>query len=337
MKTILRIGIIMVLCALAFLFGYSLPAFAIDDPDDAPSIESTYIYRNCLETGDMLAFILENTPYATAPTDYTYPEAYTWSFLDTDGTTELAQSQGYAYNDYGYGYNVIGFYFDADDAPAWNQAYQFKLAQLPSAFDAPEQWIFDITSPGYSSLNATTDVKIDIAAKILLLAADLDNKWGLDVDYSLVSQTETGNVLSVYGEAFFRGALYGCQAYAPNAFQLVIENISSDYLDDRTWTDEYSTNLSSQYAGTDFGTGMDAGNTGLETSYNLFGLLITFLVVGVLVGLALMISADWWGSLAVGTAPLVIFTRMGMFGMGELALVAAVGWLFISAKIWKVI
>lgn len=315
----------------------SSPVLAIDDPDDTPTIQNTYIYRNCIETGDYLAIILENTPYDTSPTDYTYPEAYTWSLLDTDGSTEIGQAQGHAYNDYGYGYNVIGFYFSADEAPEWDQAYKFRLAQTPSAFDAPQQWIFDITSPGYSTLNATSDVKIDIAAKILLIASDLDNKWGLDVDYSLVSQTETGDVLSIYGEAFFRGALYGCQAYAPNAFQLVIENISDDYLSDREWNTEYSTNLSQQHSGTSFGDAMDAGNQGLGTDYNLFGLLITLVVLGVLWGGCVMISGDWWGSIAICSGPLVIFTRMGMFGMGELALIAAIGWLWISGKIWKVI
>jgi pilus assembly protein TadC len=51
----------------------------------------------------------------------------------------------------------------------------------------------------------------------------------------------------------------------------------------------------------------------------------------------LVVGGDWWGSFSGSIGPLVIFTRMGLFGMGELALIAALGWLFLSAKVWKVI
>ena len=331
-----HLTIIMAVAMLA-IFLIASSTYAIGLPSSTPAIINKYVYQHVLEPDDMLVIIYENAPYATIPPDYDYSEAFIWRFIDTDGTTELAQAVGYDYNDSGYGYTVIGFYFPPDDAPDWGLTYYLNLSGTPSAFASPPEYTYQITASDYSALTDTDDVKTDIAARILLMAADLNNKWGLTVDYSLLSETETGSVLSIYGEAFFRGALYGLQAYAPDAFRLIINNISSEALADRTWNPEYSENLTTQHAGTDIDTGMAAGNDFLGVSYNLFGMLITLVVLGGLAMAGLYVGGDWWGSLGNCVTPAVILTRMGVFGMGELALVAAVGWLFFSAKTWKVI
>jgi hypothetical protein len=308
--------------------------YAIDEPDSTPVIMEKYCYRNILETGDFFLMIYENTPYATTP-DTDYSEAFVWRFMDTDGTSELAQALGYDYNDNGYGYNVIAFYFDADSAPTWGQNYFITLSGTPSAFTEPPQYTYSIEASDYSSLTDSDAVKAAIASQIIYFANDLDNKWGLSTDYSLLLEIETGTVLSICGEAFFRGAIYGVQALAPIAFRLIINNTVPD---DREWDTSYVTKLKSQHSGTYIEPAMEAGEDFLDVDYNLMG------IIGILAVCVLLIIANWyigggniWRGAIESASPLVIASRMGIFGLGELGLVAALCWLYVSAKVWKMI
>lgn len=169
-----------VLIALILILGLGSMAYAIDNPDSTPTIEDMDIYRNVLETGDMFILIKENTPYATPPSDYAYDDAYIWRLYDTDGTTELAQSTGYAYHENGYGYNVIGFYLDADDAPTWEQSYIIKLSGTPAAFESPESpptYTYNVELSDYSALTVTQEVLDAISVRVLDIATDLNGEW----------------------------------------------------------------------------------------------------------------------------------------------------------------
>jgi hypothetical protein len=326
--------------ALLLMFVIAAPAFAIALPDSTPQVIGKWVWQSVIDPGDILIIIYENTPYATPPaTDYS--EAFTWEFMNTTGNVSLGWSDGYDYNDKGYGYNVIGIYFSAAEVVSkgiiWGDSYYLKLNGSPVAFADPPQYIYQITASDYTTLTDPDEIQIEIEDRITQIAADLDNKWGLGLSYSLIDQSETGIVLSIYGEAFFRGALYGIQSYAPDLFRVVISNIDSSSLSDRSWSDNYSSNLTTQYAGTDIETGMNAGNDFLDVSYNLFGLIITLAIMAIIVIASLIIGGDWWGSFVGCIAPAVICTRLGLFGMGELALIAAICWLFLSAKVWKII
>ncbi len=340
MKTSIRLTIAF-LVGLMMLFFISYAAFAIDPPDNTPTIINKWVWRHVLETDDMLIIIYENTPYDTAPEDISYSEAFVWQLQDYFffgmDRYEHGEAVGYNYNDNGYGYNVIDFYFPASDDMNWNEIYYIKLTGTPYAFDEPPEYAFQLTSADYSLLTEPDEIEKDIESKILWLANELDNKWGLTADYSLLEQSELGTILSIYGESFFRGALYGLQAYAPDIFRLVIGNIDSSMLTDRTWTDAYSENLTTQYPGSNIDTGMQAGNDFLDVDYNLFGMLLTLGLIALIAVACLMIGGDWWGSIAGSIAPMVICARLGLFGMGELALVTALCWLFFSAKMWKLI
>lgn len=333
MKT-LRIRFILIPIAITISLLIGTPVYAIDLPDSTPNVESIYCYRNVLETGDFFAIFYENTPYASEP-DIGYSEAFIWRFMDTDGETELAQSLGYNYHDSGYGYNVICFYFDAEEAPDWEQIYFLTLSGTPSAFESPPTYTYSIESGDYSSLTVSDEVKTEIAAQVLRLATDLDNKWGLSASNSLLLETETGTVLSIYGEAFFRGAIYGIQAIAPASFRLIINTVITD---ERTWTTTYVTELEAQNAESYIGPAIEAGERLLDVDYNLMG------IIGIFLMCALIVGTHWWlsgGNLWKGAieccSPLVIATRMGVFGLGELGTIAAISWLYASAKLWKII
>lgn len=321
-----------IIIAIIAIFSLATPAYAIDLPDSTPEVESINCYRNLLETGDFLIVVYENTPYTTTP-DIDYGDAFIWRLFDTDGTTELAQATGYDYNEAGYGYNLISFYFSASEAPTWGQQYYLRLSGTPSAFPSPPEYNYQIETTDYSSFTESADVEAELTAHILNLAQDLDNKWGLEDAYSLLLEIETGTVLSIYGEAFFRGAIYGCQALAPQVFRLVINEVDTD---PRAWTDEYSENLSTQYAGTWVEGTIDAGGDLFGVDYNLLGIIIMLLFcVGVIIA-NIAIGGDQWGGFIDAAVVLVIAARIGFYGLGELALVAAICWLYISARLWKV-
>ena len=323
------IGIVM-LCFLAM----ALPVLAyIAEPDSTPTVEDIWCYRNVLETGDFLIIVYENTPYASIP-DIDYSDAFVWRWMDTDHSTELAQAVGYDYHDNGYGYNIISFYLDASETPIWGLGYYLTLSGTPSNFEDELKYTYSIEANSYSSLTDSSEVKAAIANQILTIAKDLDNKWNLDTDSSLISESETGTVLSLYGQAFFRGAIYGVQSMAPGAFPLIIDDITAT---DRTWSTDYVDLLVAQYSGTYIETALTAGESLLAVDYNLMGILL-------ILGLCLtVILANWylsggnlWKGFIDATPPLVIGARMALFGIGELGLLAAICWLYVSGKMWRI-
>lgn len=322
----------MFLLAVLALTVFAGPVYATDLPDSSPTLDGIQIYRNVLEDDDMFIFIKEDTPYASPPTT-DYDEAFIWQLYDTTDTIELARAVGYAYNDYGYNENIIGFYFAADDAPAWGGAYYLKLTGTPIAFSTPPVYQFPIESGDYSSLTDQDDVQIAISNQVIEWAEDLNSEWGLDPDDYLTASGQTTQSLSLEGETFFRGAVYGIQSLAPYAFQLVTLNVTNT---ERTWTDNYTTNLLTMYDGTYLDTAMDDANTGLGADYNLAGIIGLIVMMGILVGACVYVGGDIWGSMVIASGPLVIGGRLAMIGLGELGFVAAMMWLFISGKIWKV-
>ena len=327
------------LLALTAIMLTASPVLAISNPDSTPVVEDVFIYRNLLETGDWLIVVYENTPYASVPTDFTYPQAFIWRLIDTDGTTELAQALGYTYNDDGYGWNVIGFYLNASNVTAlglsWGDALSLRLSGTPAAFASPPTYTYNIPSSAYTSLTTAADNRASLAAQILLIAASLDVNWGLSATTSLLADYETGSFLSIYGQAFFRGAIYGIQGLAPAAFPVVIENINTD---PRLFSDNYSAALAAQLAGQSLGNAFAAGEDFLDVDYNLLGLIILMAICfGLIIANWMIGGGNLWKGLVDSGAALVILPFMGVIGLGVTGLIAAVCWIYNSLKWWRMI
>jgi len=315
------------------LLSFSTTALAIDLPDETPEVESIWAYRNILETADMLVIVYENTPYATTP-NMTYSEAFIWKIYDTDGSTELGYALTSDYHDLGYGYNVISFYFSADDAVTWGEYYYIRLKGLGAAFESPPTYTFQMAAGDYSALTDQDEVREEIAHRIMYLASWLNNEWDLDSDEKLTAEYEIGTRLSVEGQAFFRQAIYGSQAMAPTVFPLYYSGVTDE---DRTWTDAYVATLEAQHTGTDLGAAITEGEVLLDADYNMMGFLIVLVLVIMLIfGHWYLGSGNRWTGLVESAPVLVIGGRMALLGLGELGLVAAICLLYISGRIWKV-
>lgn len=324
-----------ILAGVTLIIQNVLPAYALMQlPDTDPSITELHIYRNVLEQNDFFVFFLENTTYNTTSSLSPYSQAYTWHFTATNGTS-YGDAIGYDFNDNGYGYNVIGFYWDNSTAPAWGQAYQLVMEGTAGLFTSTPTYTFDVlasnvTGNPYSA--TTANVTVEISNQVLEWAQFLDREWALATAYRLMGD---GDYLSAQGSIFFSGAVYGMQGLAPEAFEVIISAIDAA---DRTWGNSYVTALQNMYAGTYMATAITSGQSFFNVSYNLLGLILVLAVCVVI------IIANWMlagGFVLRGfiecAAPLVILSRVGMIGFGEMALIVAVCWIYLAARMWRII
>ena len=302
------------------------------DPDSTPTVEIGF-YRNLLETGDVLCVIYANIPYASTP-DAPVNEAFIWRLIDTDGTTELGQDVGYPYVDSGYGYNVYSMYFSASDNLTWEANYTVRLSGNPAVFDDPPVYNFPVDSSDYSSITDSYLAQVDLGIRLIAIANTLDVEWGLGASYSLLYESEVGTVLSIYGEAFFRNAIYGLQALCPMIFRFAVGDVE---VTDRTFTEEYATNLSTQYAGTWVATAQAGGAALAGTSYDWMTVMmcIVISVLAIFGGMALA-AGDFWSGAVDGSIVLVACSRLGFFELAAVCLIVGMCWVYISGKLWSV-
>lgn len=313
------------------LIGYALPVYADQaDPDSTPTVEQINVYRNLLETGDKFYLIYANIPYSAPLPDATEPEAFIWQLIGTDNSTVLGQATGYAYNDSGYGYNVYGMYFDSTENVTWNSLYQIKLVGNPAIFDTPKEYYYPLALSDYTTLTTTADNQASLAARIINLAGQLDIRWALTATYSLLYEAEGSTVLSIFGEAFFRGAIYGVQALAPAAFRMVVSDIDAE---DRTWTSGYSDNLSSQFSGTWIEPAKTGGGTLFGVGYDLTSIIITFICCVLLIVGNMKLTNDAWNACIDIAIVLVCFPRIDMIPLSFTALICALFIMYEGTKV----
>jgi hypothetical protein len=329
-----------ILLTIVLTIGLSLfsasPCYATDLPDSNPTAEDINVYRNLLETGDELILIYHNLPYATTPDEPIW-QTFMWRLYKTDNVTEIGTVLPYSFNDNGYGYNLSSMYFSAAEVAAanitWGQGLPLRLSGNPVTFTTPPIYNFNLSSGDYSTLTTSADVRAELAARILAIAKNLDTRWALGSAYSMVQETETGTVLSIYGEALFRGAIYGLQGLCPNVFAYVVSDMD---LTPRTWSTTYIDVLKNQYSGTWVDTAKNALDALFGTSYSLAWLMISLIIAIVVLIFGVMVSGDAWLGIMDALVVLILATRLGFFDLGYLGLMAAIAVMYVSARIWGV-
>lgn len=328
MKKLLRATI-----AALIIFLFAFPAgIALADqanPDSTPTA-TTYVFRNLIESGDQLYVVYANIPYAATPTELE-SDAFIWRLIDTDGTSVLGQTTGYPFNDSGYGYNVYSFYFSSAEAPTWDQAYTVRLTGNPAIFDTPPTYDYTLDSGDFSSAASDTPTqRTELGNRIILMAQNLDIQWGLTTTTTLLSETETGTVLSINGEAFFRNAILGLQAMAPQIFSFESGTVSNT---DRTWSSAYATNISTQYAGTWVGTAQSAGASFFGKSYDLISIIIILAAVIAAIAANFWIAKSAWLGMIDGSVVAVLLSR-AIYEPTYVAFIGGIMSLYVSAKVW---
>ncbi len=314
----------------ALVLGVVSPASAITNPDSTPTIGRIKAYRNLLATNDMLLVIEANIPYSTNTTpNETVSQAFIWRLFNAAGTVELGTAIGYAYTNKGYGYNVYAMYWSNTTAPAWGVAYPLHLEGNPGLFASPPVYNYQVSTADYSGNTTTSLVQAELKKDIIDIATDLNNQWNLGLDHSLVISAEGGQYLSLYGEDFFRGAVYGIQALAPTLFRYAV---GSANVTDRTWTLTYATSVETQYVGTWVDTAKAAGNAFFGTDYDLMTIVLVLAICAGLFVAQIMVGGDFWDGLGDSTMWLIVAARLGLYAFGFLGLLAAITVIFLG--IW---
>ncbi len=321
---LIRIGLSLTAILVIVLLNASPVLANTANPDSSVAPPTISVYRNLLETGDRLFLIYANIPY-TVPPSTPVTATFIWRLFDTDNTSELGQTVGSVYQNSGYGYNLYSLYFSAADNITWGETYPIRLSGNPVVFSSPPEYNFQVNVSDYKAL-LTQDIEGDLRA----LAADLDRRWGLTTSTSLLTQSEAGTVLSIRGENFFRAAIYGVQAFAPGIFSFVIKDVD---IADRTWDTEYSSNLTSQWAGTWIETSQEAYKAMFGKDYDLVSFGMVFLMVVGIVIADVSLTSNIWGGLIDAALVMVLGARLSLYPPGFLGLIAAIAIIYLGIKL----
>jgi hypothetical protein len=328
------------LLAVLPIMGIAAQARAdIAQPDSAPTIVSLAIYRDLLEPNDRLFRIYANIPYAHVPVgsdNATVPvsSAYLWRLMD--GTNDLGSNTGYVFYNYGYGYNVFSLYFDNVTSITWEGAYTLQLiGTTPGFTTTTPTWSFTIPASAWSTDSDQADEQAALTADVLSLSAKLDSKWSLDINTTLLTQSDTGAKLSMQGEYFWNGAIPGLQGMAPKAYSVELIQINTTT---RTWSADYTNDLGSQWAITEpwLATAQQGGADFFSLNWDLLSTILVFGIATALVLGNIALTQDGWNGL-LDCAIWVIFAgRMGLYGLAFLGLIEAIAVIWISYKIWGI-
>ena len=183
------------IAALAIVLGVSTLLFvpvvyAVDNPDNL-QITSAQVYRDLVETGDLLMLAEYNIEYATTPVD-----SADINFLTRllQSNTTLGTNVPYPFNTEGYGQGAVSIYLSQTETEAsgftdssgvysaWPIAgLTVKLEGNPTVFTSPEDFVWGLTSGDYSSGEGQAVNQFQLSSEVLRIAARLQAAWGIDL------------------------------------------------------------------------------------------------------------------------------------------------------------
>jgi len=242
-KLLGKIGTILVPVVITMAFC-GIMVLAADPPSDTPTISNVKVNTYLLKTGDVLIYGDYDIPYDNPgeqpPADSTY------ILRLMDGDEEIGMITPYVYFDNGYNLGVFAFYLES--GIVWETPYIIRISQNPAVFPSPESWDYVMQASAYTSATTHGDNQTELALNIILAAQRLEVAYPA---YTLLEPSAGGTVLSnPAGENYFRGAIYGIQAMAPDLF--LVQLVASDN-EAREWTtdqfDEYAERFSTMWVG----------------------------------------------------------------------------------------
>jgi len=232
-----RLLISIILAVLVVLLT-AIPVLAINQPDDDPYIMAVYVYEDLLQDGDMGVFVDYLIDYTDAgtPTEIV-TESYLVSFIDTDGTTQIATVAPYTYigagyTDKGYQRGMAWIYISASDV----NTYLIDSANIAShkvwlmgnptvesgwAGDPPK------TTADIDYWQTTGDSSTLLAIRVLTFAEILNTAWSIE----MVEGTVLGSRLTTAGESYFEGVIANLRIIAPSCFAISTVQQTQEDLD----------------------------------------------------------------------------------------------------------
>lgn len=311
------LGIVALVVVLSLVVPY--PAMAMAEPTSV-TLYDIEIFQDLIYEGDFLAIVPYNIDFETQPDD-DIDETFVFRMMSTDGTEQVGSVLAYPRYYGGYGKGIVSFYFSENTT--WESAYIFRVQQNPAYYPTPQYWDFQVGASDYSSGD---DQAAELRARILDVATELGNEWDVD----LKSTSDTGVVLSTYGELYFIDAIPAIQTMCPQLFQIRI--VSPTYTK-RSWTYTLAEAMRTKYDGTvigDFMTGY-AGLFSMETN-------LAMNVLSVIIFAAVIVLSTWkfkgntMSAFMDGYAVLILLMLNGFISMILVGLMA-----FLSGAVGAVV
>lgn len=319
-RTIKRIAAATLATGILLIFLPPLVVLAAEpNPPDDIAIKSVCVTSNITEAGDFVLAFHYRIHYDGDEPDEAADELFIFSLIDADGETELGAVLPYPYYPLsGYDQGVSGFFFDATDAPDWEEEYILRIAGNPGKFASPPEVNYYMASTDYYDSGNQTENQEYLGDYIIAKAKLLTINW----DITLVTDTDAGTVLSETGESYFRSAIPGLQVMCPDIFWIRATPPEFEY---REWGEEQATTYIERYEDTWVGDALD--DTG-----DLFGVERTLITGGfILAAMAtvMVVSQVRFTTTTPGLiAGGIIFLCGSVMGFVHMAMMAIVAILF---------
>jgi len=306
--TLLPVGIFLALV---------IPVFATAPPISTPSVSDVKANINLIEDGDVLIYGLYNLPYDVLdlPEDDA-SKTYLLCLIDTDGATHLGTVTPFPQFDSGYNKGVFGFHFSAADNLTTDQSYIIRISQNPAFFDDPQSYNYDMSLSAWTDATTQEQNQLELILNIIALAEELETEH----EVTLLESSVGGTVLSdPTGERYFRGAIYGIQAMAPELF--LVQSLTWD-TDDQEWETTEFDSYGSRFSGYFIGTASDntSATFGLDTP-TFMGLIFALpIILGAVIVSSIKFKKAEPGYL-VSALVLILVALMGWIEIALFALV----------------
>jgi len=320
---------------LIFLVTFS-GAFAADpsDPDDYTIID-VKVFRNLIETGDILLIAEYNIAYDPTPDD----DARAWWLFRVlnDDTLDIGRSLPYSYGQNGYQYGITSMYWDADSdvIPAWNEALQFRIEPNPTAWDDPPDAVtYTLTAADYGDDTSQDENQAALSDWVFDVVGQIEINW--DVSGELITITGAGPVLTAAGQHYVLGAVPGSNWMCPDLF--AVKDIDLD-TDPETWEHERDEETQEQFEDTmidDFKTLLVDVLGGHFHPFLILGVILFILIV-----VLFFFSFAWFGSTepAYVMVPVLVwywskmsFAPWAIFGILCFGCAIYTGWLWLGKQ-----
>lgn len=283
---------IIVLAVLAVTLLVASPVLAyLSPPSSAMSIQSVRVFRNLAVDGDVGVFFHYRVPYDTPPTEASATDSIAFRFYDTDGVTVLASNVPYVFALFetnGYGDGASMFYFSDNLSITWDAAHKITIEGLPAYYDPiPSPAVYLLTSADFSDAVTQAANRAELYTYIIGICDTFKTIYS---DVILKSSTDSGVVLSEYGESYFRSAVLGIQNMCPQLF------FAQSYIPLVMAVEPYDLSLPETYAvrlvGTDFYRGAD--RLGDEIGVTAHFMFAIFTFAGA-IGVCIFTMRKGWG------------------------------------------
>lgn len=303
------------LLAAAIILLSLLPLTVLADPDvpDALEVRSVIACHDLLEEDDMAVAVHYNIDYSVTgePSD-SAQDLFLVRLLD--GATQLGVVRPYPYFNDGYSQGIVLLYWDAADAPTWEDEYTVRIQGTPAAWGTPPETNFTLGASSYSGVDGDTANQQALYDWMVDALEDLETNWTT----SLLDHYEEGAVLNETGQSYMTGAVPGLQGLCPDLFWIRSSAIDTT---PRTWGTGQADAYEARYAGTWVGDAMDGAADLFGVPAQLIGSILFVLLPFVLI-MVLCERSFFTSTPALIALPLLMAmgALMGFFSMAFFAI-----------------